>query len=115
MATTRYHGSGEPPLRWLAAWVAASCERHRVPVKVADPDALARVAVLLGVADPQPAAVLTLVRGGAVVGSEPPDRVDAVGVEAAGTGGAWADHDVIEDRGDDRGLPGHVEVGPLAV
>lgn len=101
-------------MRGLAAWVAASCERHRVPVKVTDPDALARVAVLLGAADQCPVtAVLTLVRGGPA--SEPPDRVDAVGVEPAGTGGARADHDVIEDGGDDRGLPCEVEVGPLAV
>lgn len=31
----------------LAAWVAASCERHGVPVKIADPGALAMVATLL--------------------------------------------------------------------
>lgn len=100
----------------LASWVASSCERHRAPVKVTDQDALTRVAVLLGGADRQPVtAVLTVVRGGPVVGSEPPDRIDTIRIEPAGAGRAWADHDVIEDGGDDRGLSGQVEVGPLAV
>jgi len=116
MGTTHDRGSGQLPVRGLASWVASSCERHRVPVKVTDPDALARVAVLLGAADQRPvAAVLTVVRGGPVIGSEPPDRIDTVGVEPAGAGRTWADHNMIQDGGDDRGLSGEVEVGPLAV
>lgn len=103
-------------MRGLASWVALSCARHRVPVKVTDPAAVARVAVLLGGADPHPVtAGMMLVRVGPVGGSEPPDRVDTVGVELAGAGGAGADHDVIEDRGDDGRLAGQIEVRPLAV
>jgi len=118
MGTTHDHGSDPLPVSRLASWVASSCERHRVPGKVTDPDALTRVAVLLGAADPRPVAVtymLAVVRGGRVVGSEPPDRIDTIRVEAAGAGGAWSDHDMIQDGGDDGGLSGEVEVGPLAV
>jgi len=119
MGTTRNPGSGEvASVRGLGSWVASSWARHRVPLKVNDPAALARVAVLLGGPDPGPIAigsVLTIVPAAPVGGSEPPDRVDAVGVELAGAGGAGGDHDVIEDRGDDGGLAGQVEVRPRAV
>ncbi len=90
----------------LAAWVAASCARHEVPVRVTDTVVIARVAVLLSDGTParpgRPAVVL-----------QAPDRVGPVRVEPLGAGCAGGDDDVIEDRGDDRVLPGQSQVGPL--
>lgn len=91
----------------LAAWVAASCARHGVPVRVTDAVVVARVAVLLGDAAP-PRAPLAV-----VAGLETPDRVGPVRVELAGASEAGGDHDVIDDGGDDRVLPGQAELGPL--
>ena len=63
----------------LSAFVAASCERQGVPVKITDPLVHGRVALLLSG---------RAVRGAAErlpdrrAGSESPDQLDAVGVEA---------------------------------
>lgn len=88
----------------LAAFVAASCERQGVPVKVSDSVVVGRVAALLGAgrggggAKPAPAAPAR---------SELPHDLDSVRVERSGTGSAGADDDLIDDRPDDGGLAGH--------
>lgn len=84
----------------LAVWVAASCARHGVPVKVTDPLVLARVAVLLS-----GAAAPAATSGRAVRGSEPPDGIDPAWVELAGAGCAGSDDGIVEHRTHD----GHVD------
>ena len=93
----------------LAAWVAASCARHGVPVKVTDSAVVARVSVLLGAGVPasRPLRALSLC-------SEPPDRIDPVGVEFPGSLRAWGDHRVIEHSTDNGVLAGQVEIRPLS-
>lgn len=83
----------------FAAWVAASCQRSGVAVKVTDPASVRRVAVLLsGRAGAQPAAA-------GRSGSDAPGDVDAVRVEslpASLCGGV--DGDVVDERSNDRDL-----------
>ena len=58
----------------FAVWVAASCERSGVPVKITDSKALHDVAVLLQGRDGRLAAQrLAAVRPG----SDPPDEIDS--------------------------------------
>lgn len=92
----------------LGAWVAASCARHGVPVRVTDALVVARVAVLLGDTTTPARAPLAV-----VAGLQAPDRVGPVRVELAGARETGGDHDVIDDGGDDRVLPGQAELGPL--
>ena len=93
----------------VAAFVEASCRRQGVPVKVTDAAVVGRVSALL--------------RGGPPGSgrspertdrprSESPDGIDPGRVESSGSGGAGSDHDVVEDRFDDGGLAGEVELGP---
>lgn len=97
----------------LAAFVAASCERQGVAVRVTDPAAIGQVVALLGGGADRP------VRGAAAPLravdpplSEPPDGLDAAGVHGSSAGGGGLDRDVAEDRGDDRGLSGEVQSRP---
>ena len=95
----------------LAAFVVASCERHGVPVKIADPLVHGRVALLLsgrsgpGAAerDPDRRAV-----------SESPDEIDAFGVEAASSDLRGCDDGVVEHRSHDGVLAVQDEIGPLS-
>ena len=95
----------------LAEFVARSCERQGVPVKVTDAVVVGRVAALLGAgtdgggAKPAPAAPAP---------SELPDDLDTVRVEAAGTRGTRSDDGMVNEGGDDGGLAGEVQVGPPA-
>jgi hypothetical protein len=94
----------------VAAWLADSCARQDVPVAVTDPRTLARIGVLLGGtggAAPE---------GGAAPRPhlQPPDRLDAVGVEPARSRQCvGVDDRVVENRGDNRPLPVEVEADPL--
>ena len=98
----------------LAEWVTASCERHGVPLKVADARVISGVAALMaghaastGAGAPAPAPLLRL------VGSEPPDRINPAPVQPSGTRHTGADDNVIEYRRHD-GVPAiQVEVSPL--
>ena len=93
----------------IEAFVQASCARQGFPVKVTDLAVVARLAVLL--------------RGGAPGDgrqpgpddrprSESPDDLDAIPVQFSGPLGAGSDDDVVDDRSDDGGLAGEVELGP---
>lgn len=93
----------------LAAWVAASCERQGVPLRVADAGVVRRVAVLLGGARPDAGEART----GRAPPSELPDDLDSVGVERASTRRAGADDHSVHYGGDDGGLAGEVERFPL--
>lgn len=94
----------------LAAWVAASCRRHDVPVKVADALAVADVVVLLSGGTVRPPAK----RGRAGARSQPPDEIHPGGVERLGGRAAGADHDAVEEDPDDGVLTGEVESTPLS-
>lgn len=99
---------------WLAGWVAASCAAQAVPVKVTDTGVLSRVGALLGVrarATRAPGAPAPSTRGRAAP-SQPPHGLHAVGVEDAGSGARRCDDGVVEDRGDDGGLPVQAQGGP---
>lgn len=98
----------------LAAWVAASCERHGVPLKVSDPTALANVVVLLGVSVGRRRALQRRRQALELVGSNPPDDIDAPGIEVPGANNSGADRDVVDDRCDDCVVPVEGQVGPLS-
>lgn len=101
----------ERPSNALAVWVAASCARHGVPVKVTDAAVIARAVTLLSAGAIRPAAQRTRADRS---GLQPPDRVGPVRVELTGTGDARPDDDVVEHSGHDRGLTGEVQAGPLS-
>jgi hypothetical protein len=94
----------------IRAWTERTCAEQQVAVAVTNPITLNRIGVLLGRAEgaapagaPPPAPAL-----------QPPDRIDAVGVESSRTRlGVGVDDGVVEDRGDDGALPVEVEPGPL--
>jgi hypothetical protein len=94
----------------VRAWTERTCAEQQVAVAVTNPITLNRIGVLLGRAEgaapsgaPPPAPAL-----------QPPDRIDAVGIEPARTRGAVAiDDGVVEHGGDDGALPVEVEPGPL--
>lgn len=115
----------------LAAWVAASCAAQGVPVKITDPTVIRRVGALLGEPGagmpggvgggsrahprsgstrPATARPADLSRGRSV----PPHDGRPGGVEFLGTGGAGADHHVVDQGVDDGVLPVEVEGSPGA-
>lgn len=102
-------GNGRISDEQVRAWVARSCAEQGVPLRVTDVLVIERVRVLLtGTAAPgQPPLVRPV-----AVGSEPPDRLHPVRVQAPGAEDAGTDHGVVEDGTDDRGLPGQVQLVP---
>ncbi len=93
------------------AWVARSCAEQGLPLLVTDVLVLERVRVLLtGTAAPTRGPM----SDSAGAGSEPPERLHPVGVQAAGAEGAGSNDSMVEDGADDRGLPGQVQLGPLS-
>lgn len=94
----------------LAAFVARSCERSGVPLKVSDPGSVRDVAVLLsGRAEPDGAS-----RPVGRTVSDSPGDLDAVRVEAATLDDSGCDGDVVDDGLHDGGLSSEVEGGPLS-
>jgi hypothetical protein len=102
----------------VRAWVARSCAAQGLPVHVTDALVVERVRVLLtGTARPTsrparpwPTAGSSI--GSRTAGSEPPDRLHPVGVQAAGAQDAGADDGVVQDGPDDRGLSGQIQLVP---
>lgn len=92
----------------IAAWVAASCARQGVPVKVTDAAVVARAVTLLSGGALRPAA------SRARAGLQAPDGIDPVGVEGGSALGTGPDEGVVEHRGHDGVLAGEVEFGPLS-
>lgn len=84
------------------------------PVMVHDPVVLAEVAVLL-TGRAVPPGSRSRVRRDGPPGSQSPDGTHPVGVDAAGSGGAGADHGMIQDGGHDLGLAGQVQRGELGL
>ena len=93
----------------LAAFVAASCARSGVEVKVTDALVVVRVTVLLtGTAGAAGGS------RGAAVRSDSPHEVSSARLEASRSDGAGSDDDVVEDCFDDGCLASEVEVCPLS-
>lgn len=93
----------------LAAFVAASCDRSGVPVKVTDPGVVRSVTVLLtGTAA---AAGGSRRRAGR---SDTPDEIDPARIDAARSPLAGADGGVAEQSLHDGCLAGEVQVRPLS-
>ena len=93
----------------LEAFVARSCERQGVPVKVTHARVVADVAALLG------AGVAGRKRSGtaAPAASELPDELDSVRVERSASRRSGVDDGAVEDGSDNGGLLGEVEGVPL--
>lgn len=105
--------SGLPDER-LLAWLRASTQAQGVPLTVSDPAAIERVRVLLTGGEPGPRAharSASTGHGGRPSGA--PDHLDAADVHPVRGPGGGSDADVVHDGGDDRGLAGQVEGGPL--
>ena len=80
----------------LVEWVAASCARHGVPVKMTDARIVSVVAVLLSGGASRPNGAKR--RGPAAPhGSKAPDDVNSGGVKAPDTSDAGGDDDVVND------------------
>lgn len=93
----------------LAAFVAASCARSGVALKVTDALVVQRVTVLLtGTAGAAGGS------RGAAVRSDSPHKVSSGRLEAPRSDTAGSDDRVVEDGFDDRGLAGQIEVRPLS-
>ena len=99
----------------LSAWVQASCARQGVPAKVTDIVVVGRVAMLLGSpVGPEALGAVAPKRTGRRGPSETPDDLHSVRVQRAGAGLGRSDDDVVDDGGDDGGLTGEIEAGPLS-
>lgn len=92
----------------LASFVAASCVRHGVPVKVTDMAALAVVATLLQGRDSRPTAPAV---GGCPARSEPPHQINSARIEHGAALG-WCDYGTVHDGSHDRVLPRQAQLGP---
>lgn len=94
----------------LAAFVAASCQRSGVPLRVSDPGSVRDVVVLLtGGAGLPPRQ-----RGPGTAGSDLPADIDTIRVEGSSSDERGSDVDPVDNGTDDRGLPIQVEGGPLS-
>ncbi len=107
MVSTARSAPGPPPdPQAVAAWLKASCARAGIAVQVTDPLALHRISVLLGGEPgerPRQAKRAARPRNPSL---QPPDRLDAIGIEASAPSlGGGADHQVVDDGPNDGGLP----------
>lgn len=103
---------GQLSVEELAAWVEASCVAQGVGVKVSDPAVVRAVCALLSTGAAGPKAPQRR-RGPPSGASEAPEGSNPGRVEALSARDAWSDDGVVEDGGDDGGLAGEVEPGPL--
>jgi hypothetical protein len=95
----------------VRAWVNRSCHEQRVPVAVTNPSTLSRIGVLLGRGRdaPQPEAAPR-----PDPSLQPPDGLDAVGVEPTRTRSRVGTNDGIVENGGHHGtLTVKVQPGPL--
>lgn len=96
----------------LAAWVAASCERQGLPVKVTDTRVVGQVASLLSEGRARPGRQAQRRQAAPPPDSQPPDRADSCRVERVAAG--RFDHGVVEHSGHDGVLPAEVQIRPLS-
>jgi hypothetical protein len=96
----------------VAAWVAASCERQGVPVKITDARVIGHVASLLSDGRARPGRQAERRRAAPPPDSQPPDRLDSSRIEGVASG--RRDHRVVEHSADDGVLSGEVEIRPLS-
>lgn len=94
----------------LAAFVAASCVRSGVPLRVTDPIAIRQFAVLLAGRDAEPHAQRA---DGERAGSDSPNEIDTRRVQCAAATLDGSDDCVIEQRAHDGVLSGQIELNPL--
>ena len=109
----------------VTAWVEASCAEQGLVVAITDPLTVGQVGVLLGVvvgragrsevggaasaaSAPHTARPVSRPRAGL----QPPHGLHPVGVQASGSRDPGGDDGVVQDSGDDRGLPGEVQGVP---
>ena len=95
----------------LSAFVEASCVRHGVPVKIIDVGVHRDVALLLSGRVVRGAAQRDVDRR---AGSDAPDEIHPLRVEAATSDLVRGNHDVVEHGAHDGVLSGEVEFGPLS-
>ena len=97
----------------LLSWVTETCVAQGLPVKVEDARVVTQVRDLLngGTAAPARGASPEEATGRR---SKAPVRYDPSGVQLPGPQGTSFDHDMIEDRVDDRPLTQEGEARPLA-
>lgn len=94
-------GRPEPELAEIAkAWAESTAQAQGLSECITDEAVIAQVAVLLG-------------SGRQLVSSGAPDRLDAPRVELVSSPEGGRDDDPGENSGDDRSLPGGVEIRPL--
>ena len=98
----------------LAAWVAESCARQGVPLKVTDTAVVSRMVTLLGSPDGRGGLGGTPIRPDRRGPSQAPHDLHSVRVQRPGSWGAGVDDHVIDDRPDDGALASEVEAGPLS-
>jgi hypothetical protein len=102
-----------PDRQAVAAWLAVSCARSGVAVKVTDPSVLRQIGVLLGAEtgeQPRQAKRVALRR---LRSLQPPDWLDTLGIEPISTtDGGRLDDDMVDQRPHNRGLPGQVQALP---
>lgn len=94
----------------LAAFVARTCERSGVSVKITDPGTVRDVVVLLS----GRAGSVGASRPTGRPRSDPPGDIDAVRVEGSALDGGRGDCGVVDHGLDDRGLAPEIEGGPLS-
>jgi hypothetical protein len=98
------------PADVLIAWVQASVNRQGLELAVSNPATVQHVMALLtgrGAANRATARVAGAV--GDPEPSDPPNGFDAFAIESGAIPGCGMDDHVVDDLGDDRGLPGEVQ------
>lgn len=99
----------------LAGWVAASCARQGVPVKITDARVVTRVAVLLsGQAQRRTPGTEGAAGRRTPPASQPPHRPDPAGIQTPSTAHARTDDGMVKNGPDDGVAAVESQLGPLA-